>query len=100
MTERKTTNFAMVLAIWVAGLGSAAQFGKVAVIFGALVKHYAGSASSIGLMVSIVGLAGIVFGATAVLLAYRFGYRRVLLGGMVLGALLSALEALLPGYIR
>ncbi len=58
---------AIVLSIWFAGLGAAAQFGKVAVLYPSLAEHYSAD-TAIAFMVSLVGAAGLVFGTTAGLL--------------------------------
>jgi MFS transporter, DHA1 family, inner membrane transport protein len=84
-----------VLALWAAGLGAAAQFGKIGVIFDDLVAIY-GSAPAVALMVSIVGMVGLVFGTTAGIVVQRLGLRRVIVAALLLGAALSAVQALLP----
>ncbi len=96
MTEISRTNLPLVLVLWLAGLCAAAQFGKIAVLYDDLGAHYAGP--SIGLMVSVVGLVGLFFGATAGLIVDRLGYRRVLVGALALGAVLSAVQSTLPAY--
>ncbi len=96
MTDATRTNLPLVLMLWVAGLGAAAQFGKIAVLYDPLGQLYAGS--GIGLMVSVVGIVGLVFGATAGLIVQRIGYRRVLVAALALGAVISAVQATLPGY--
>ncbi|MBI1217429.1 MAG: MFS transporter [Rhodobacteraceae bacterium] len=100
MAETPIYRAGLVLAIWGAGLGAAAQFGKISVIFDRLAAHYAGAAGSAGMgfMVSVVGIVGLLFGTTAGLMVQRLGLRRVLVGGLALGAALSAAEALLPPY--
>ena len=66
-----------ILAIWAAGLGAAAQFGKMSVAFPALELVYGDHRGiGIGLMVSVVGLVGLVLGTTAGLLVARVGPRR------------------------
>jgi len=87
----------LILALWAAGLGAAAQFGKISVIFDLLVADY-GTPGRVAFMVSVVGLVGLVFGTTAGIFGQRIGLRRVLLGALLLGAGLSALQALLPPY--
>jgi predicted MFS family arabinose efflux permease len=86
---------ALILALWAAGLGAAAQFGKISVAFDDLVAVY-GSIGAVAVMVSIVGMVGLVFGTTAGILVQRMGMRRVLIGAMILGAALSAVQAPLP----
>lgn len=88
---------ALILALWAAGLGAAAQFGKISVAFDRLVPVY-GGAGAVALMVSIVGMVGLIFGTTAGIVVQRLGMRRVLLAAMALGALLSALQSLLPPF--
>jgi predicted MFS family arabinose efflux permease len=87
----------LILALWAAGLGAAAQFGKISVIYDLLVADY-GTPGRVAFMVSVVGLVGLVFGTTAGIFGQRLGLRRVLLGALLLGAGLSAFQALLPPY--
>lgn len=88
-----------VLAIWAAGLGAAAQFGKISVLFEGLGAAYPDHAGvGIALMVSVVGLVGLVFGTTAGILVTRIGARRALLWALGLGALASAVQASFPPF--
>ena len=90
-----------ILALWCAGLGAAAQFGKISVAYEALGTAYPAEAGVwIGLMVSIVGMVGLVFGTTAGLVVARVGARRAILVALVLGALVSLVESFLPPYPR
>ncbi len=89
----------IVLAVWLAGLGSAAQFGKISVLYDVLALRYAGhGAVSLGLIVSVVGFVGLIFGTTAGLIVMRTGPRRAILLALVLGAVVSAGQAVLPPY--
>ena len=95
MTSR-VSPFWLVLALWGAGLGSAAQFGKVAVIYDLMARVYSGAgATGLGLLVSVVGFVGLIFGTTAGLLVQRLGYRRVLINALAAGAVLSAIQSLM-----
>ncbi|WP_101341014.1 MFS transporter [Cereibacter azotoformans] len=86
-----------VFVLWFAGLGAAAQFSKVGVIFGPISDLYGGASEvTLGLVVSVVGFAGLIFGTTAGLLVARLGYRRVLVTALVAGTVLSLAEAMLP----
>lgn len=88
-----------ILAIWAAGLGAAAQFGKMSVAFPALELVYGDHRGiGIGLMVSVVGLVGLVLGTTAGLLVARVGPRRAIVAALVLGALVSAVQTSFPPY--
>ena len=94
MTER--TDFPLVLALWGAGLGAAAQYGKVSVIYDLLPATYPEAGATLGFVVSLVGFVGILFGVVAGLLVARIRYRRALLSALWLGAAVSLFQALLP----
>lgn len=87
----------LILAIWAAGLGAAAQFGKISILYDDLVAIYGGS-GRVALMVSVVGMVGLIFGTTAGILVQRLGLRSVLLAALVMGAAISALQASMPAY--
>ncbi len=87
----------LVFLLWCAGLGAAAQFGKISVIFDDLRGLYAGQGEvALGLVVSVVGMVGLIFGTTAGLIVARIGPKRAIVAAMALGAGVSALEATLP----
>ena len=89
----------LILMLWAAGLGAAAQFGKISIGYQALGSEYAGHAGlGLALMVSIVGLVGLVFGTTAGLLVTRIGARPAILWALILGAAVSLLQSLLPPF--
>lgn len=84
-----------VLALWCAGLGAAAQFGKVSFALEFFATRYplAGPVA-LGLIVSVVGMVGLVFGTTAGLLVARIGPRRAIVAALALGAVVSAAQVL------
>jgi MFS transporter, DHA1 family, inner membrane transport protein len=90
------TRFGVIFGLWAAGLGAAAQFGKIAVTFSMLADIYGTTGAALGFVVSLVGLVGIIFGVTAGLIVAQVGYRRSLIAALVLGALASAYQATLP----
>ncbi|WP_255200179.1 MFS transporter [Sulfitobacter sp. HGT1] len=90
------TPFPLIFALWGAGLGAAAQYGKVSVVFDALPAVYPGAGAALGFVVSLVGLVGIVFGVVAGLVVARVRYRRALISALWIGAGVSAFQALLP----
>lgn len=90
---------ALVLLLWCAGLGAAAQFGKISVVFEDLRPLYGSMGEAgLGLVVSIVGIVGLIFGTTAGLLVARIGPKRAIVAAMLLGAAMSAVQSLLPAY--
>lgn len=94
MTSR--TNWPLVWLLWAAGLGAAAQYGKISVIFDRLPALYPDAGAALGFLVSLVGVLGIVLGVVAGVLVARIGYRRALLAALVAGAGVSVLQSVLP----
>lgn len=88
-----------VFALWCAGLGAAAQFGKMSFAFDLLSGCYPDHGPvGIGLLVSVVGIVGLIFGTTAGLLVARIGPRRAIVSALALGAVMSALQMLALPY--
>ena len=98
MNAPQKSDWLLVLIIWLAGLGAAAQYAKISVIYSQLGDHYAEAGAAFGFSVSLVGFIGIVFGVIAGHLVVGVGYRRALVGGLALGGLLSFFQALLPAF--
>lgn len=89
----------LVVLLWCAGLGAAAQFGKISILYDQLRALYGAAGEvALGLVVSVVGLVGLIFGTTAGLLVARIGPRRAITAALLLGAAVSTLESLLPPY--
>jgi MFS transporter, AAHS family, 3-hydroxyphenylpropionic acid transporter len=95
MRQESLTHWPRVFTLWGCGIAAAMQFAKIAVAFGDLQAHYGASAASIGWILSTVGLVGLLLGVTMGLIAPRVGYKRLLVGGLVLGALLAGAQTLL-----
>lgn len=93
-----TSPLFLVLALWFAGLGAAAQFAKIAVIFPQLQDHYGLHGAQSGLMLSLVSFMGVILGLVAGIVAIRFGPRRVLLVSLAIGAAISLWQAILPSF--
>lgn len=87
-----------VLLLWVAGLGAAGQFAKIAVIFPELEAVYPGAGPQLGFLLSLISLVGVVFGLGAGMAVARLGGRRLLIAALALGAALSAFQATLPHF--
>ncbi|MBL9046479.1 MAG: MFS transporter, partial [Tabrizicola sp.] len=89
----------LVFLLWCAGLGAAAQFGKISILYEGLRGSYGGHGEvALGLVVSIVGMVGLIFGTTAGLLVARIGPRRAIVAALAAGAGMSALQVLMPAY--
>ncbi len=91
-----TTSFSLILVLWTAGLGAAAQYAKISVIFDRLPSVYPDAGAALGFVVSLVGMVGIFLGVVAGLVVARVGYRRALLWALWGGAAISLIQALLP----
>jgi AAHS family 3-hydroxyphenylpropionic acid transporter len=90
-----TTHPLRIAVLWLCGILAAMQFAKIAVAFVELQAHYLTSSASMGWILSTVGLVGLLLGVTMGLLAPRIGYRRLLLAGLSLGALLALAQSFL-----
>lgn len=89
----------LVILLWCAGLGAAAQFGKISILYEPLRASYGVHGDvALGLVVSIVGMVGLIFGTTAGLLVARIGPRRAIVAALLAGAAMSAVQALMPAY--
>ncbi|WP_171207349.1 MULTISPECIES: MFS transporter [unclassified Ruegeria] len=84
-----------VLLLWMAGLGAATQFAKIAVPFADVALLYP---DHTGWLLSIISLIGAVLGALSGAIAGRVGPTRLLIFGLVLGGAISAFQASLPGF--
>jgi MFS transporter, DHA1 family, inner membrane transport protein len=96
--EKSDTPFGLILALWAAGLCAAGQFAKISLIFPELLRLYPDAGSSAGFLVSLLSFLGVCLGLIAGMVVARFGYRSLLLAALVLGAVISAYQALLPPF--
>jgi MFS family permease len=88
----------LVALVFVGGLLAAAQFGKVALVLPEVAEATGQPLTTVALLVSTVGVMGLLLGPMAGGLAGGLGAGRTFLGGLVLGGVLSLLQALGPGY--
>ena len=96
MTE--ITHWPRIVLLWLCGVLAAMQFAKISVAFLDLQALYGVTPVKMGLILSTVGMVGLVFGVTVGLFAPAIGYRRLLLAGLGLGALMSLLQSLVLPY--
>lgn len=94
MPHTHITHWPRVLLLWGCGILAAMQFAKVSLAFALLQQQFGVSATQMGWALSVVGVVGLSLGVSMGLLAPRIGYRRLLCGGMLLGAVLAAVQAL------
>jgi len=86
-----------ILVLWLAGLGAAAQFAKIAVPFPLVRDLYPEAGSELGWLLSIISFVGVLFGMTAGVIISRLGSYRLLLLALLFGMALSFWQAMLPG---
>ena len=86
----------LILLMWLAGLGAAMQFAKIAVPFDTFRALYPDAGGGVGWMLSIISVIGIFLGLTAGILAGRLGYQRTLITGLIIGAFMSFWQATFP----
>jgi DHA1 family inner membrane transport protein len=98
MSNRKSSASAIfqILILWFIGLTAAMQFAKFSLTFSVLREAYPDAGTSLGLIVSIIGLVGIIFGLWASAVVSRFGFKRLLIYALILGATCSLYQSYLP----
>ncbi|CUH81682.1 Major Facilitator Superfamily protein [Tritonibacter multivorans] len=94
LQPRTKTLWGAVLAVWAAGLGAAAQYGKISVVFDRLPELYPEAGAGLSWTVSLAGVLGILLGVVAGLFVASFGFRRTLVWSLWLGAAMSLLQML------
>ncbi|WP_170610940.1 MFS transporter [Ruegeria arenilitoris] len=87
-----------VVLLWMAGLGAATQFAKIAVPFTEVSSLYPEFGDAIGWLLSIVSLIGALLGALSGSITTWIGPSRLLIFGLVLGGLVSLFQATEPGF--
>ena len=87
-----------VVLLWAAGLGAAGQFAKIALILPELAAVYPDRGATLGWLVSLVSLVGLMLGLSAGLIAVRIGLKRLLVLALALGAAVSLVQATLPDF--
>jgi len=94
--EKVKTNWFLVLVLWFAGIAAAMQFAKFSVAFDFLKNQYNVTPFWIGLSLSIVGFIGLIFGVTISIYISKIGQNKILLIGLLLGVVVSIVQALQP----
>ncbi|MEL6587405.1 MAG: MFS transporter, partial [Pseudomonadota bacterium] len=92
------SRWSFIIAVFVGGLLAAAQFGKIALTLPEVAAAFGRTIPEVSLLVSLVGVMGLMLGVVAGALAAGLGAGRTYLLGLVLGAALSLLQALMPPF--
>ncbi len=98
VSSTQRTDYAIIALVWMAGLGAAAQFGKIAISLESFRDIYDVGEVALGFLISCVGTVGLTLGVLGGILITRIGIRRAFVSGLVAAALLSAMQAMLPSY--
>ncbi|MEM7710416.1 MAG: MFS transporter [Pseudomonadota bacterium] len=92
------TRWDIVALVFLGGLLSAAQFGKVSLTLPLVAETFDRDLTTVSTLVSMVGLVGLIFGAIAGGITAAFGPGRTFLTGLLLGGAISLLQALIPVF--
>ncbi|WP_298433637.1 MFS transporter [uncultured Jannaschia sp.] len=92
------TRWGLVALVFFGGLMAAVQFAKVSLTLPLLAEAFGRDLAAVAVLVSMVGLVGLIFGAMAGGIAAALGPGRTFLGGLVFGGALSLMQAAMPGY--
>ncbi|MCZ2720766.1 MFS transporter [Marinomonas sp. 15G1-11] len=92
------TQWLEVIFLWIAGVSAAMQFAKLSISYDAVMMHYQTGATLTGATLSVVGIAGLLFGVFAGMIANKIGYLKVLVSALFLGGILSFIQSLLPHF--
>ena len=95
MSQQKTS-LGLIFLLYAGGLGAAGQFAKIATIFPEIQTLYPASVVTQGLIMSVIGFLGVIFGIFVGQIVSSLGYRKMLIAGMLLGAAMSFVQAFLP----
>ncbi|MBL1435270.1 MAG: MFS transporter [Rhodobacteraceae bacterium] len=88
----------LILLLWLAGLGAAGQFAKIAVPLSEFGALYPDAGSGLGWLLSLISVVGIFLGMTAGIIAAKIGYAKLLIWAILLGAVVSAWQAQIPSF--
>ena len=92
------TNWFIIVILWLAGIAAAMQFAKFSFAFDFLKNQYNVSPFLVGLSLSVVGLIGLVFGITISIYSSKITQNKLLLISLLLGFLISFIQALNPVF--
>ena len=94
--QSNKTQWRLIFVLWFCGMGASMQFAKVSLAFDELQAYYQASEGEIGVVLSWVGVCGMILAAGVSVFIARFGYRRLLFLAMILAAGLAVYQISLP----
>lgn len=96
MSRKSLSTVILVLLLWLAGLGAAAQFAKFAVPFAFVRAQYPAAGAEIGWLLTLISALGAVLGMTAGVLVGRVGLGKTVVVALILGGGVSLWQSTLP----
>lgn len=90
------TRWGLIALVFFGGLLAAAQFGKISLTLPQMAATFDRPVTAVAVLVSLVGMIGLVFGAMAGGIAAGFGIGRTFLAGLILGGAMSLVQAMVP----
>lgn len=96
MSRKSLSTVILVLLLWLAGLGAAAQFAKFAVPFSFVRAQYPEAGAEIGWLLTVISALGAVLGMTAGVLVARVGLGKTIIIALLLGGGISLWQATFP----
>ncbi|TBR41065.1 MFS transporter [Marinomonas agarivorans] len=94
----KENNWVDIIVLWFVGIFAAMQFSKFSISYDNLLVEYSTSGASIGTLLSIIGVVGLLCGVVAGVVSGHLGYQKVLIGSLCIGGAMSLLQSTLPSY--
>jgi len=88
------SSLGVVLILWFAGLCAAAQFAKIGLILPELQQLYPDAGPELGFLITLISLVGALLGLIAGIVVGEVGPRRILIHGLLIGALISLIQSL------
>jgi predicted MFS family arabinose efflux permease len=94
----KRTPFALVILLWLSGVLAAGQFAKISVTFPYFRDVFSAHGSTLGFLVSLVSMVGLICGLFTGAFIARVGARKPLIVALCLGAGLSIYQSAIPSF--
>jgi DHA1 family inner membrane transport protein len=96
MSQKPLSTVILVLLLWLAGLGAAAQFAKFALPFSFVQAQYPDAGAEIGWLLTLISALGALLGMTAGVLVARVGLGKIVVIALIIGGGASLWQTTLP----